>query len=55
MSLRLAGCLLVSSVILWVAFFTGNTGFTISFNGSLTWADAIRTAPGNIRESCVKC
>lgn len=53
-SLRFAGCLFVSSVILWSAFFTGRTGFTISFNGSLIWALATRTAPRNIRNKVSK-
>ena len=47
-SFKLAGGLLVSSVSLWLAFFTGGTGLTINFNGSFIIAVLILIAPINI-------
>ena len=45
MSLRLTGGLFVSSVILWVAFFTGMHGLTTSCKGKRTEVWTTRGAP----------
>lgn len=46
-SFKLAGGLLLSSVSLYSAFFTGGTGFITSFMGSLALAVATLGAPAN--------